>query len=478
MQNNTIFLYITVFLTLFRLESSAYAMSDSLWTLEKCIQKAQEENFKIKKQEQDVENGNINARQAKANLTPTVYGTANNNWNFGRSIDPFTNQFTNSTILAQNYGVTSSWILFQGFQNQRSIQYNNAEVRALNEDMNALKENVALEVTGYFMDILYFKEEVKIRKNTISTTEAITNRTEKLVQAGTRRESDLASLRAQLADEQRMLVEAENNYLLRKTDLALFLNINDVENFDIAVPDAIPLDQDWERENIQSLYEKSVNERPLIKALKHRSSSLNHYYAVQQGKYYPRLTFNMGVNSLYSSSSKTVNGYTNLGNKQIGFLADNTPVYQTNVQGNLIEKPFHLQVSDNFSQYVGFSLYVPILNNYQTKAANAKAKVSLKKLEYETSIAEQQVKKDVTLAYTKCANAHKKLKAAEAALDLQKENLRYAEKNLEAGINNSVEYTQAKWRYENSQSEWLRAQYEALFRTKILDFYRGIPITL
>jgi outer membrane protein len=63
-------------------------------------------------------------------------------------------------------------------------------------------------------------------------------------------------------------------------------------------------------------------------------------------------------------------------------------------------------------------------------------------------------------------------------MESQKLNLRYAEKNLDAGISNSVEYTQAKWRYENAQSEWLRARYEALFRTKILDFYRGTPITL
>ena len=478
MQNSTIFLYITVFLTLFHLESSANSLSDSLWTLEQCIKTAQEDNYQIKKQQQDIETGTINKHQAKAMLTPTVYGTANNNWNFGRSIDPFTNQFTNSTILAQNYGVTSSWILFQGFQNQRSIQYNNSELRALNEDMNALKENVALEVTSYFMDVLYFREEVKIRKSTIVTTEALTNRTAKLVDAGTRRESELISLKAQLADEQRMLIEAENNYVLRKTDLALYLNLKDVESFDIQAPEAIAIDQEWERENIQSLYEKSVADRPNIKSLKQRASSLNYYYAMQLGKYLPRLTFNMGVSSIYSSSSKTINGYSNLGNKQIGFLADNTPVYTYNTQANLIEKPFHLQVSDNFSQYLGFSLYVPILNNYQTRASAAKAKVSLKKLEYDTNIAEQQVKKDVTLAYTKCSNAHKKLKATEAAMEFQKQNLKFAEKNLDAGISNTVEYTQAKIRYENTQAEWLRARYETLFRTKILDFYRGIPITL
>ena len=165
MQNSTIFLYITVFLTLFHLESSANSLHDSLWTLEQCIKTAQDDNYQIKKQQQDIETGTINKHQAKAMLTPTVYGTANNNWNFGRSIDPLTNQFTNSTILAQNYGVTSSWILFQGFQNQRSIQYNNSELRALNEDMNALKENVSLEVTSYFMDVLYFREEIKIRKS-------------------------------------------------------------------------------------------------------------------------------------------------------------------------------------------------------------------------------------------------------------------------------------------------------------------------
>lgn len=478
MQNNTIFLHITAFLTLLLVESSASPLTDSLWTLEKCITTAQEQNYQVRKKEQDLETGRINTLQAKGNLTPTLYGSANNNWNFGRSIDPFTNQFTNSTVLAQNYSLNSSWILFQGLQNQKTIQYNSIEMRALNEDMNALKENIALEVTGYFMDILYFKEEIRIRKNTIATTEALTNRTAKLVQAGTKRESELASLQAQLADEQRMLVEAENNYLLRKTDLALYLNLQDVETFDIAVPELIPIDESWQQETIQKLYEKSVADRPILKSLKYRTESQNYLHAIQKGKYYPKLTFNMGMSSIYSSSSKIVDGYTYLGDRQIGYLADQTPVFDANVRANVIDKPFHLQASDNFSQYVGFSLYVPILSNYQTKASVAKAKVSMKKMEYETAQAEQQVKKDVTLAYTKCANAHKKLKSAEASMESQKLNLRYAEKNLEAGVGNAVEYTQAKWRYENAQSEWLRARYEALFRTKILDFYRGIPITL
>jgi len=478
MQNNTIFLYITVFLTLFTLESSAKYLADSSWSLEKCITTAQEQNYQIRKKEQDVETGSINTRQARGSLTPTVSGSATNNWNFGRSIDPFSNLYTNSTVLGQNFNLNSSWILFQGLQNQKSIQYNNAEMLAINEDMNALKENIALTVTGYFMDVLYYKEEIKIRKGTITSTEAITNRTARLVEAGTKRESELISMQAQLADEQRMLVEAENNYLLRKTDLALFLNLENPGDFEIVAPEIISLDNSWEKENIQSLYEKSLDERPILKALKHRNSSLHYYESMQVGRFFPRLTFNMGVTSLYSSSSKTINGYNDLGDKQIGYLSDLTPVYSTNIQPVFIDKPFHLQVSDNFNQYLGFSLFIPILNTYQTRAATAKAKVSIKKSEFETAEAEQQVKKDVTLAFTKCSNAHKKLKSAEAAMDLQKLNLRYAEKNLDAGVSNSVEYTQAKWRYENAQAEWLRARYETLFRSKILDFYRGVPIAL
>lgn len=121
MQNNTIFLYITVFLTLLHLESSAKQYSDSLWTLEQCITTAQEQNYQVRKKEQDLETGHINTRQAKGALTPTLYGNANNNWNFGRSIDPFTNQFTNSTIIAQNYSLNSSWILFKAFKIKKTF---------------------------------------------------------------------------------------------------------------------------------------------------------------------------------------------------------------------------------------------------------------------------------------------------------------------------------------------------------------------
>ena len=47
-----------------------------------------------------------------------------------------------------------------------------------------------------------------------------------------------------------------------------------------------------------------------------------------------------------------------------------------------------------------------------------------------------------------------------------------------AGKSTVFEYSEAKTKYAQSLAEQTQAKYNFIFRTKILDFYNGTPITL
>ena len=64
--------------------------------LEQCINHALENNLQIKQAEINTQISEYNSSNSKYNLLPTVNGNAAWNNNFGRSVDPFTNQFTTS----------------------------------------------------------------------------------------------------------------------------------------------------------------------------------------------------------------------------------------------------------------------------------------------------------------------------------------------------------------------------------------------
>jgi outer membrane protein len=68
--------------------------------------------------------------------------------------------------------------------------------------------------------------------------------------------------------------------------------------------------------------------------------------------------------------------------------------------------------------------------------------------------------------------------SSEKAVESMEEAFRYVEEKFNVGMVNSVEYNLQKNQLTSAQSQLLQAKYEYIFRTKILDFYNGIPIEL
>ena len=81
-------------------------------------------------------------------------------------------------------------------------------------------------------------------------------------------------------------------------------------------------------------------------------------------------------------------------------------------------------------------------------------------------------------AYADAMAALKKFNATEKALVSMEESFKYTEKKFEVGLVNTVDYNTSKNQLTSTQSDLLQAKYDFIFRIKILNFYRGEPITL
>ena len=139
---------------------------------------------------------------------------------------------------------------------------------------------------------------------------------------------------------------------------------------------------------------------------------------------------------------------------------------------------FGSQLKDNFSQYFGFQLSIPIFNRFSTRNQVRSAKIQQSTLSWQLEDSKKALYKEIQQAYYNALGAESRYEssltadeAAEASFNLMKE--KYAE-----GKANATEYNESRTNWMKAISERLQAKYDYIFRTKILDFYKGTPLTL
>ena len=131
------------------------ASAQKVWTLEDCVQYALDHNLDIKKQVLSVETIKKNLLQSKLNLLPDLNANANNVWNFGQTIDMYTNTFANTTVRSNNFYISSNLTLFNGLSKFNTIKQNQINLMAGNYDLDVLKNNISLSVAGFYLDMLF-----------------------------------------------------------------------------------------------------------------------------------------------------------------------------------------------------------------------------------------------------------------------------------------------------------------------------------
>ena len=140
--------------------------------------------------------------------------------------------------------------------------------------------------------------------------------------------------------------------------------------------------------------------------------------------------------------------------------------------------PFFEQMRDNVSAGVGLGLSIPIFNGWQVNTSIANARIALRNADLELQSKKLTLYASIQQAYTDALAALKKFNASEQALISMAESFKYTEKKFEVGLVNTVDYNVSKNQLTATQSDLLQAKYDFIFRIKILNFYKGEPITL
>jgi outer membrane protein len=203
------------------------------YSLEDCIKIALETNPQLKQSELTVQtNGNIYA-QSKWQRWPSISFSAGQGFSSGRNIDPFTNQFVQQNINSNNYQLGGQVTLFNGFQIKNTIKFNEANYNASAKDLDATRNDIMLNVALSYLQVITNQELIEVARRQVEASNLQVSRTAKLVEAGTLAESNLLDLKAQLANDELTLVNAENNLETAKLNLKQYMNMPGSEQINV-----------------------------------------------------------------------------------------------------------------------------------------------------------------------------------------------------------------------------------------------------
>lgn len=458
-------------------------------SLEECVQIALQNNPQIKQAGLQVDANQNNLIQSKWQRWPNLGFNASQGFNNGRNIDPFTNQFVQQNVNFNNYSINSSVTLFNGFLLKNNIQQNDLTLQASDKDLDATRNDIILNVALAYLQVVSNQELIDVALRQGEATQLQLDRTTRLVQAGSLAESQLFDLRAQLANDELSLVNAQNNLESAKLNLKLLMNLPGSENIEVQTINAPdPTIQAYEA-TVNEVYDTALDNLPQMQAaqLRVQSAAVAVESAKSQGL--PSLTFSAGVSTNFSSAApkqrfvadgsgsttKQVISQTRF--VQAGEFTFPITELVTVPNGENRSFGYFDQLNFNRSSSFNFNLRVPIFNQFQTKYRVSNARIQQKNLEYQVDLAAQQIRRNVEQAYIDMSNSGKRYSATSNQVRALEEAFRVAESRFAVGAINSAEYNIAKANLDRARANLVQTKYDYLFRSKILDFYMNKPIS-
>ena len=430
------------------------------WSLERCIMHAQQNNLTIQQMVVQEKLSEVTMKQSRQNLLPNVSANTNYSYLVGRAINPFTNQFTTESNHSLNFSLSASVVLFDGLRNINTIKRNKLQMMADQEAVERVKRDISLEVGLAFLLVLRNEEILNAAKTQVETTKDQVNRTSKLVAAGSAPEGNLLEIKAQQAQEEASVVDAENQLRIATLNLTQLLQLPSPDGFMIEKPAINDINAESLNVSVQEIY-AGIGDLPEIREAKLRLQSAEEALTIAKGAYTPELSASAGVFSGYFTTAQQIVAGT-----------------ETNPIPELEVIPFNDQINNNLNQQVGLTLRIPIYSQGRIRQQTSNAKIGIMDAKNNIEVVKLRVYQNVQQAHADAQAALARYQSSSSSVEALERSFEYTEQRFTVGAVNTYEFNQAKNDLFRAQADLTQAKYDYIFRLKVLDFYRGKPLKL
>jgi outer membrane protein len=460
------------------------------WDLRRCVDYAMANNISIKQ-------ADIDSRTAKLTLDAAKgaqYGQLNFSTalglNFGYSINQSTNVYSSIEGLSQIYNLQAGISLFNWFALRRQRESSQFSYEAQVVNIDKIKNDVTLNVAAGYLQALLAKEQVTLAKTKLILTEHQLENTRRLVDAGSVPELNAAELEVQFATDTAAVISAQETYDIDNLQLKAILNLDAAAPFDLDTPpvESIPVEPISQLQP-DIVYATAVGTFPQQKMNDLRITAAEKNVAYNKGRLYPTLSaygaltdnfFNDIRQVNYQQFISPTNGYAlnSLNNDQYQvFIPNVNPVYTSQPLYKAFQG-YGSQLSNNFGQQVGLQLNVPIFNGYSARVNYKKAQLNVitAKLTKDNDLL--NLKQGVYQAYYNAVASLQKFDANTKAVKVAEKSFDLATKRYNIGMLNTIDYLTNQNNLFTARINVLIAQYDYVFRMKVLEYYKGLGIKL
>ncbi|MBR2244300.1 MAG: TolC family protein [Prevotella sp.] len=410
------------------------------WTLRQCTEYAISHNISIQQRDNQRRKQELQLSTARNSRLPDLTGTVSETFSFGRGLT-MDNTYTNRSTSSTTFSLGTNVPLFTGFRIPNNIKLNQLNLEAATEDLEKAKNDIRMQVAKAYVQILYDMEIFDVAERQIEIDSMQVARLEKFFENGKASGAEVSQQKATLAQSRLTATQAQNNLQLALLALSQLLELPSPEDFTVARPNTekfqpIPNDPN-------QIYEEALLFKPEVRAEQLRLDASEKSIKVAQAGLYPSLSLNGGLQTNYYKTS--------------GMQQDN----------------FGTQIKNNFSQYIGLNLSIPIFNRFSTRNSVRSARIDRENQKLQLDNVKKTLYKEIQQVYYNAVGAQAKLSSCEAARQSSTDAFVLAQAKYENGKATITEFNEAKNRYLKAESDLVQARYEHLYQTTLLNFYRG-----
>ena len=436
---------------LFTVLWASQSWSQELWSLDDCVVYAIEHNLQLKDFKYTEQSNEESYKQSIRNLLPNISASSSYNIRYGRSIDPNNNSFVNTDFFSNNYSLSASIDVFQGFQKLNAIKASKFLSKAANQDILQQKYLLAFRVMAAFYDIQFMEGLLSISKEQVQVSQNNYNLVKRQVELGQKAKADLYEAESALLADKLLLTQSENNLISAKLALIQEMNLENATTISIISPEEeFSYYKEFKRSNKDSIFKMAKTFVPIIKAEELRAEAAKKQLAAARGRLYPSLSFFAGYETGY---------------------------FETNVDADTGEViPFNTQIKDNAAQFIGVSLNIPISERWSLRSRVKQQKVETMRAKNNLDIQKQELFQLIQQLVQEGEALKTEFQQSIQRLDAQDLAFKISQKRYEKGLISIIELNQSKNLLASAQNENLQVRLRLKINESTLDFYNGLPV--
>lgn len=420
-------------------------------SFEEAVRLALERNYRVRLAQNDVQSSSVSVASNRAEYLPDLSFSSSGRRNYGRSFSQQEGGIVNQTSSSASFGVSSGINVFDGFNKDATLDQAQAQVQASSRMLRRRRQDVVFDVVSRYIELGQNRDLVRVREENLTLRQEQLSQTQAQIEVGEKPPSDVYQIRADVAEAEQQLLQAQRNVETTETNLARLLVLDPFADHDFAVgavESVAETELDVQEYDLDRLIDTAFEGRADLEAQLASIEASEQGVRAARSSYWPSLNLSGNYGTNASSVARSLPGQ------------EGTP-------------GFFDQLNNRRGGGFSVQLSFPIFNRFQTRYNVEQQQVQLENVRFQREQLRQDIAVDVRQAYLDYQNAQKALDVTERRLEAAQRAQEAAQERYRLGAANYVELAQANTDLAEARSARVQARYDFLLQKKQIEYALG-----